>query len=106
ECWSLRSSPRRVRAQSAARAAQALTSEGARSAVVEEGPVQADERALPLGLSSGHRLGREVVGHAGGTDALGQVTPAVVALEEEATRSMGAGGQAPVPDVGDEEGYV
>src|SRR5665213_4033398 len=76
------------------------------SAIIEEGRMQADQAALAVGGGAGDRLGGELVALVCRQQALGDVAPTVVRLQEEAAMVAIAGGHAAMPEVGDEQGRV
>src|SRR4051794_40844962 len=71
------------------------------SGVIEEGVVEADERARPFGVGALDGLGAEVVHHIGGADPLREITAAVVHLQEVAPVAA-ARREPAVPRVGHE----
>src|SRR4051812_22728328 len=75
------------------------------SGVIEEGVVEADERARPFGVGTLDGLGAEMVDDVGGADALREVAAAVVHLQEVAPVAA-ARREPAVPRVGHEERHV
>ena|ERR1700722_19197408 len=76
---------------------------GSSSAVVEAWWVVSDQCLLPGGPGSAQRILAELVHRRGRSDALRDVTPPVMALDEHPSRIVAGRRQPRVPDVGDEE---
>jgi hypothetical protein len=83
----------------------ALRSHGG-SAVVEPQRMETDECLLPLRPGTRHCVRREVIHHRCGSDALGEITTSVVALDKHASRVIRPQWHPSVPDVRDKEGNV